>query len=137
MTTTTTTTTAKPSASMIASRLAAAAAVPTASAFSAAPSITAAPVIVSRGENAPAAAPAAGQGEPGDETQDAQGRKIFRPPSMTLDQGEAFAHAQGRKRAAPGGQAGAGRKKKWRKVRARVLAFSRASSSALMLADSG
>lgn len=54
-------------------------------------------------------------GETGEGT-DAQGRKIFRPPSMTLDQTEAFAHASGRKRGAPGGQGGANKKKKWRKV---------------------
>lgn len=43
------------------------------------------------------------------------GKKIFRPPAMTLDQGEAFAASgAGRKRAAAG--QGGGKKKKWRKV---------------------
>ncbi|GHJ90349.1 hypothetical protein NliqN6_6751 [Naganishia liquefaciens] len=114
---------AKHSATLMASRLAAAALVPTTTtttttastttttgtAFSAAPSITALPVHHS--EITPASVPPVA----GD-VQDAQGRKIFRPPSMTLDQGEAFARARGTKRgAAAGGQGGVGKRKKWKK----------------------
>ncbi|KAI5450630.1 hypothetical protein NCC49_002888 [Naganishia albida] len=88
-------------ASMVAARIAT-----TSTSFSSAPTISAPPII--RGaEDAPidvdSPLPSAAAGE---------GKKIFRPPAMTLDQGEAFA-ASGRKRGAPG--QGGGKKKKWKK----------------------
>lgn len=95
------------SASVIASKLA-----PTASSFSSGPTISAPPVIHAKDNAVDAGEKGAGDGVVGEEQ--AMGRKIFRPPAMTLDQGEGFA-GSGRKRGAPGG-GGGGKKKKWRKV---------------------
>lgn len=47
---------------------------------------------------------------------DASGKKIFRPPAMTLDQNEAFSHAMGGRKRPAGGQGGPNKKKKWKKV---------------------
>lgn len=115
----------------------------TSASFSAAPSITAAPVLNQSTTSASASAtpsipglhPISGLSSvnqtdkthndaSADHSQDGNGKKIFRPPSMTLDvsqgqsQNEAFANATGgRKRGAPGaGPGGPNKKKKWKKV---------------------
>lgn len=97
----------KPTASFVAARIAT-----TSTSFSAAPAIVG-PATVS---TASAAVVGGTTDSPidVDVPPDAGGKKIFRPPAMTLDQGEAFAASAGRKRGAPG--QGGGKKKKWRKV---------------------
>jgi hypothetical protein len=117
----------------------------TSTSFSAAPSITATAVThksttsanISAQPSIPGLHPIPGpsnfnsvdttNNEPGaDQTADGNGKKIFRPPSMTLDvsqgqsQNDAFANATGgRKRGAPGsGPGGPNKKKKWKKVSA-------------------
>ncbi|KAJ9116443.1 hypothetical protein QFC22_004885 [Naganishia vaughanmartiniae] len=114
----------------------------TSASFSAAPSITAAPVIhhsttlanTSTASAIPGLYPNPGpssisqadnsNNEPSaDQTPDGNGKKIFRPPAMTLDvsqgqsQNDAFSNATGgRKRGAPGaGPGGPNKKKKWKK----------------------